>query len=452
MHTESGSALSGTVSSHPSRRPGLLPTLPLPNLDEEIVLAKSIEASERELVNVLLLSSLLPNELAGRMAAIQLGSLDPLEIVVGAAPRCESSQRRALEELRRTVAALAALEARRAELRARGTAQTSREAHADEARRELHALWQEMVAVMAGTRLASGLVKRTSESLAHLARSASELALASPASSELRDIEERAGLGHEALRRASAAAQEATRRVEQARNDMVEAYQRLVVTIARKYQGRGLDVVDIVQEGNIGLMRAAEKFDYHQGFRFATYATWWIRSDLQRAIADQTRTIRLPSPIINKLVRVRRAARETYQNEGTAPSVEELATQVGVSADEVSRLMQLRNTISIQSPIGQDGATLLDSLVDQELPDVLDAAVAHELDGRLRRALSVLDSRQARVLCARYGIGAEGELTLADLGREFGLSRERIRQIEVAALRRVRDSDESDALREWLGR
>lgn len=427
-------------------------TLTLPNLDEEIVLAKSIESSERELVNVLLLSSLLPDELAQRMEAIELGSLEPSDIVVGAAPRCESSRRRSLEELRNRVASLAALEARRAELRARVTARTSSEANGDEVGRELHAVWQEMVAVMAGTRLASGLVKGTSELLIHLARSASELAHALPASPELCAIEARAGLGHEALERTSAAVREATRRVERARNEMVEAYQRLVSAIARKYQGRGLDVVDIVQEGNIGLMRAAEKFDHHQGFRFATYATWWIRSDLQRAIADQTRTIRLPSPIIHKLVRVRRAAREAYQNAGMAPSVEELAAQAGVSADEVSGLMQLHNTISIQSPVGRDGATLQDSLVDREVPDLLDAVAAGELDERLRRALSVLDPRQARVLRARFGIGAEGERTLADLGREFGLSRERIRQIEAAALRRMRDSDESGPLREWLGR
>ena len=425
--------------------------LGVPDLDGELILARGIEASERELVNLLLRSALLPSELAARMADVRDGSLRPSAVIVGAVPRDEPSQRRSLEELGEMVERVAALEARRARLRARGAGRASTGANADDVRRELHGLWQELVALTAGTRLASGLVKRTSESLLRLARSAAALEPMTASNHDLRDIEERAGLEQDALRQTCAAVREASRGVERARNAMVEAYQRLVITIARRYQGRGLDLVDLVQEGNIGLMRAAEKFDHRQGFRFATYATWWIRSDLQRAIADQTRTIRLPNPVIGKLVRVRRAAREAYQSEGTEPSPEELATRVGVSADELSMLMQLRNTISIQSPVGESGATLEESLVDHSRPDLLDAALEHELDERLRRALSALEPRQARVLRARYGIGS-GERTLADLGRELGLSRERVRQIEVVALRRLRASDPSETLKEWLGR
>jgi RNA polymerase primary sigma factor len=415
-----------------------------------LVLARGIEKSERELVKLLLLSSLLPRELTVRLGEVQGGSLELSDVVVGAVPGDESSQRRALEKLRQLVACLAALDAQRARLEAPDDSEALRGASRDGVSRQRHAVWQQMVMVLAETRLDFELVRQTSELLLELARSAAALAHTRPASPKLRELEERAGLGHEALMQTAAAVQRATRRVERARNDMVAAYQRLVVSIARKYRGRGLDIVDIIQEGNIGLMRAAEKYDHRQGFRFATYASWWIRSALRRAIADQTRTIRLPSAIIGKLFRMSRAL-EVLRNAGKAPSLEELATQVGVSADEMSRLLQFRNTISLESPVGESGATLEELLVDPALPNLLEVAQARQLDERLRCLLSVLDSRQARVLCARYGIGDAAERTLADLGRELGVSRQRVRQIEVAALRRMRDSGQSDTLRELLG-
>ena len=414
-----------------------------------MALAKRIETSERELMKLLLRSSLLPSELVARMADVERGSLEPSALVVGAVPRDEASRRRALVTLRELVASLAALEAQRRQLRARVMSGPKRDASGAGLGRERHAVWRQMVDVTAGTRLASGLMLRTSEALLGLARSAAELAH-TPASPALRAIEARAGLGYVALQQTAAAVEAATRRVAQARNDMAAAYQRLVLVVARKYQGRGLDLVDIVQEGNIGLMRAAEKYDHRQGYRFTTYATWWIRADLQRAISDQTRTIRLPSPIIAKLIRVGRA-RDALRRAGRVPSPEALAAEAGVSADELSRLMQLHNTVSIQSPLGEGGTTLEDSLSDAARPDVLEATEARELDEGLRRALAVLDPREARVLCARYGIGSDAERTLADLGREFGVSRERIRQIEVAALRRVRESDQAGSLRELLG-
>ena len=392
----------------------------LPSLAEELALAARIEDRERELVGVLLRCSALPNELARLVGDLQRGAVELSDVVVGA-PRDAAARRCAVEKLGDLFASIVRLDAKRAMLRARRVSERGRSEPAD-----CDAVWHDMCAVLAGTRLSGGLLERASEALRRSARGAPELA---QTAADLRG---------------------ATGRLGQARNDMVEAYQHLVASIARKYRGRGLDVGDIIQEGNIGLMRAVEKFDRRQGFRFATYATWWIRADLQRAISDQTRTIRLPAPVIGKLVRLGKTRAAAFRSGSAAPSVEELASEVGISADEVSRLMQLHNTVSLQSPVGE-GATVEDFLSDRERPDLLEIASARELEKELQRALSVLDPRGARVLCARYGIGVAAERTLADLGRELGVSRERVRQIEVAALQRLRDAARSGPLRELLG-
>jgi RNA polymerase sigma factor (sigma-70 family) len=421
-----------------------------PSLEAELVLARRIVDAEHELVAVLLGTALLPSELGRLMLDVEAGSLEPWDVVVGAIPPDQPSKRRALEELRSAATRIAHLEAQRARLRTQRSAERAAHEQSADLEQRSNALWLEMVEVLAETRLASGPVRRASEALEELARAAEDPVQAPPGSAQLRGIEERAGLGRHALKQAAAAARAASRRVTRARNDMVKAYQRLVAAIARKYQGRGLDVVDIIQEGNIGLIRAAEKYDYRQGCRFATYASWWIRSDLQRAIADQSRTIRLPGQIIGKLVRLRRTALETFQDTGARPSPEEVAAQAGISTDEVSMLLQLHNTVSLHTPLGEGRATLEDSLADQDSADVLDGVEARDLDAQLGRALSVLDSRGAHVLRARYGLGSGDGRTLADLGREYGLSRERVRQIEVNALRRVRDSEQADTLRELL--
>jgi len=390
-----------------------------PTLAEELALAVRIEDRERDLVGVLLRCSTLPDEL-GRLAAdLRRGAVELSDVVVGA-PRDDAARRRATEKLGELAASIVTLDAKRATLRARRASERARGEAA-----ECDALWHYMCAALAGTRLSGGILERASGALLRLARTAPELA------------------------HTAADLQRATERLGQARNDMVEAYQHLVASIARKYRGRGLDVGDIIQEGNIGLMRAVEKFDRRQGFRFATYATWWIRADLLRAISDQTRTIRLPTPVIGKLVRLGKTRAAAFRSGGAVPSVEELASEVGISADEVSRLMQLHNTVSLQSPVGE-GATVEDFLSDREHPDLLEMASARELGQELQRALSALDPRGARVLCARYGIGIAAERTLADLGRELGVSRERVRQIEVAALQRLRDAARSGPLRELL--
>jgi RNA polymerase primary sigma factor len=287
------------------------------------------------------------------------------------------------------------------------------------------------------------------ELVADVRRAAEQMRALAPGR-ELRDVEARVGLSRKALAAALGRVEAHDRDVRQAKKELMEANLRLVVSVAKRYLGSELSLLDLVQEGNIGLMKAVDRFQYRRGFKFSTYATWWIRQAITRAIADHSRTIRIPVHMVETLNRISRVNRQLVNELGREATPEELARRTGVPARKVRLILESsRKPLSLETPIGED-SELGDFLEDRTAESPTEALISEDLTVQVERALSTLSPKEKQILKLRFGIGEEGEHTLEEVGRRFAVTRERIRQIETKALRKLRHPLRGRALRTFV--
>jgi RNA polymerase primary sigma factor len=268
----------------------------------------------------------------------------------------------------------------------------------------------------------------------------------------LKEIKERTNMTQRELKEMLKTVEESLEKSKYAKRELIEANLRLVVSIAKKYTNRGLQFLDLIQEGNIGLMKAVDKFEYQRGYKFSTYATWWIRQAITRAIADQARTIRIPVHMIETINKLIRTSRYLVQEHGREPTPEEIAEKMEFPLEKVRKVLKIaKEPISLETPIGEEEDSHLgDFIEDKKITAPSEAVVNHNLGEQTRKVLTTLTPREEKVLRMRFGIGEKSDHTLEEVGRDFSVTRERIRQIEAKALRKLRHPSRSKKLKSFV--
>jgi RNA polymerase primary sigma factor len=274
------------------------------------------------------------------------------------------------------------------------------------------------------------------------------------AQKQIKEVERRVQAGAEEFARAIQAIASGQHKSRQARKELTEANLRLVVSLAKRYINRGVGFLDLIQEGNTGLMRAVDKFEYQRGFKFSTYGTWWIRQSMSRAIADQGRTIRIPVHMVETINKLLRVTRLLVQRLGREPSPQEIAEQMEIPKEKVQQVLKIvKEPISLETPVGdEDDSSLGDFVEDPLAPSPIDAAIQANLCEQTRKVLASLTPREEQILRMRFGIGQKTDYTLEEVGKQFAVTRERIRQIEAKALRKLRQTGRSGILEKFVAR
>ena len=289
----------------------------------------------------------------------------------------------------------------------------------------------------------AGLRRKDLEEMGRIARNVSR---------KMERMKVECGVSSDQLKEALIAIEKGEAKAKEAKSELVKANLRLVISIAKRYINRGLHFLDLIQEGNIGLMKAVDKFEYQRGYKFGTYATWWVRQAITRAIADQSRTIRLPVHMIEVINKLNRTSRSMVQAMGREPTLEEIAEKMGVSLDKVQKILKItKKPISLETPIGEEEDSRLEDLIeDKEAISPQDAAINSNLTKQTQKVLSTLNKREEKILRMRFGIGEKHDHTLEEVGQDFDVTRERIRQIEEKALRKLKHSSRADQLRSFV--
>jgi RNA polymerase primary sigma factor len=272
--------------------------------------------------------------------------------------------------------------------------------------------------------------------------------LAREVQNEYKQVESEVGIKIDELKAQWERITRARTLVSEAKNELITRNLRLVINIAKHHIGRGLDLLDLIQEGNIGLMRAIDKFDYKKGFKFSTYATWWIRQGITRALMDQTKTIRVPVHMMEFHSKVTKASKGLTQKLGREPSKEEIAKKLGVSTEKiVEALKAVQDPIALQTPLGDDGSTIADFVSDKDSPSPYSHRESNDITEHILRVLNTISPRESEIIRMRFGIGCEKDCTLEEIGNHFSITRERVRQIEEKALRKLRHPGRRCALK-----